>query len=260
MMHSILLIGQSNMSGRGNPADVAPIPNDDNKIQVFRNGRWRKLYTPVNPDRETAGVNMAESFADAYRADHPEVDRIGLIGCADGGSRLDQWRKGKLLYDYAVACASLAQRSSNIVAILWHQGESDCQPERWPLYEEKFVPFIQSFRRELGLEDVPVLLGGLGDYLQFRVRPDGSTPQRDYPRINAALQKIAAEQPRMGYVPADGLEDKGDRLHFSARALREFGLRYYAAFRKLEDRGRVWPEKPTVEEIEGAKESELAAL
>lgn len=262
MMHSILLLGQSNMGGRGDPAEVEPIENEDGSIQVFRNGRWRKMYTPVNPDRVASGVNLAESFADRYRAEHPEVDRVGLIGCADGGSHLSQWAKGMMLYDYAVACAKLAQRTSNIVAILWHQGESDCTDERLPLYEKRFLQFKRDLQHDLGLEDIPFIVGGLGDYLALRVKKDGTIPSSSYlyPRMNEVLQKIAAEQPLMGFVPATGLVDKGDRLHFDSKSLREFGLRYYDVFRTLEDRSRVWQDKPTPEEIEGAAESDIAEL
>ncbi len=262
MTHSILLLGQSNMGGRGDPAEVEPIENEDGTIQVFRNGRWRKMYTPVNPDRVSSGVNLAESFAAAYRADHPEVDRVGLIGCADGGSSIIQWEKGLLLYDYAVACAKLAQRTSEIVAVLWHQGESDCRNSRWPFYGERLASFMNDLRRDLDLMDIPFLVGGLGDYLEKHVKKDGSASpiSANYKRINAVLQKIASEQPLTAFVPATGLVDKGDGLHFGAKALREFGLRYYAEFRKLEDRGRVWRERPTPEELEGAAESELAEL
>ena len=62
LMHSILIIGQSNMAGRGFVNEVEPIEND--RIQVLRNGRWWPMYTPVNPDRVTAGVSLVESFAD----------------------------------------------------------------------------------------------------------------------------------------------------------------------------------------------------
>ena len=95
-----------------------------------------------------------------------------------------------------------------------------------------------------------------------RVKKDGTIPSSAYlyPRMNEVLQKIASEQPLMGFAPATGLTDKGDNLHFGAKALREFGLRYYAEFRKLEDRTRVWQDKPTPEEIEGAAASELAEL
>ena len=37
------------MGGRGFAKDVEPIESE--KLYVLRNGRWRKMYVPVNPDR-----------------------------------------------------------------------------------------------------------------------------------------------------------------------------------------------------------------
>ena len=59
MIHSILMIGQSNMAGRGIPTEVEPIKNKN--LRVFRNGRWQSLFVPVNPDRPWAGVSLAEA-------------------------------------------------------------------------------------------------------------------------------------------------------------------------------------------------------
>ena len=58
MIHAFLLVGQSNMAGRGFPHEVDPIENKD--IRILRNGRWWPMYVPVNPDRVTAGINLAE--------------------------------------------------------------------------------------------------------------------------------------------------------------------------------------------------------
>ena len=135
MIHSILIIGQSNMGGRGFADEVPPINND--KLYVLRNGRWRAMYVPVNPDRKTSGINLAESFADLYANEH-NVD-VGIIACADGGSSLDQWQVGGLLFDHACYMAELASRTSTIAAVLWHQGESDCSDELYPFYEEKLT-------------------------------------------------------------------------------------------------------------------------
>ena len=51
-------------------------------------------------------------------------------------------------------------------------------------------------------------------------------------------------QPMTGYVPSDGLKGNPDHMHFSAAALREFGLRYYEQFCLLEDKNKVFEEKP----------------
>ncbi len=64
-MKSFLMIGQSNMAGRGFACEVEPIQND--RIFVLRNGIFRKMYVPVNPDRAFSGISLAESFADAYQ-------------------------------------------------------------------------------------------------------------------------------------------------------------------------------------------------
>ena len=240
MTHSILLIGQSNMGGRGFPHEVEPIYNE--RLFVLRNGRWRAMYVPVNPDRRTSGTNLAESFADLYAREH-DVD-VGIIPCADGGTNLDQWQVGGLLFDHACYQAELASRTSTIAAVLWHQGESDCSPDKYPLYEEKLTVILNAFREKLNLHDVPFLLGGLGDYLP---KCEKSQSFKNYIHVNAALQTLANKYPMTGFVSAEGLEDNGDHLHFSARALREFGVRYYNEFVKLEDKNKVFVEKVTAD-------------
>lgn len=236
MIHSILIIGQSNMAGRGFVNEVEPIQNDD--ILVARNGRWRPLYVPVNPDRRTAGICLAESFADLYTK--AKGVQVGIIPCADGGTCLDQWAVGGLLFDHACYMAKLAQRTSTIAAVLWHQGESDCSPDRYPLYEEKLLRIMDALRERLGLGDVPFLVGGLGDFLV-----NYSEKCANYHHINKALQSIAEKRERVGFVSAEGLSSNPDNLHFSAAALREFGVRYYNEFLKHEDKNKIFEEKPS---------------
>ncbi len=238
MKHSFLLIGQSNAAGRGFPEEVDPI--DDDRISVLRNGRWRKMYVPVNPDRVTSGICLIESFAQRY-AEEKGVE-VGIIPCADGGSNLNQWQIGGLLFDHTCYLASLASRTSTIAGVLWHQGESDCDADRYPFYEEKLTKIFAAFREKLDLYDVPFLVGGLGDYLKDCPR---SEKYKNYPIINAALQSYAAKTPMTGFVSAEGLGANPDNLHFSAKALREFGLRYYDKFLTLEDKNKVFVEKST---------------
>ena len=94
------------------------------------------MFRPINPDRSFSGVNLAESFAEKYSKKYG-VD-VGLICCADGGTSLDQWQESGLLFDNAVYNAELANRTSTIAGVLWHQGEADCSDELCCLYREKF--------------------------------------------------------------------------------------------------------------------------
>lgn len=237
MIHSFLLIGQSNMAGRGLQEDAIAI--DNSHLWVLRNGRWQRLYRPVNGDRPFSGVCLAESFAEAYAKKY-DVD-VGLIPCADGGTSLNQWRVGSLLYDHAVAQARLAQRTSNIAGVLWHQGEADCGEQLYPSYPERFQLILDGFRRDLDLYDVPFLLGGLGDFLSS-CPLDASLA--NYSHINESLKRIAAANDYVGYVPADGLTAKPDQLHFNSASLYEFGLRYFEEFEKHRDPNKIYPEKP----------------
>ena len=249
MIHSFLLIGQSNMAGRGFVDEVEPIANGS--IKVLRNGRWLNMYTPVNPDRAFAGVNLAESFADLYQKDH-NVE-VGLIPCADGGTSIDQWCVGGVLFDHACYMAELASRTSTIAGVLWHQGESDCADNRHPYYEEKLITVMEAFRKKLGLSDVPFLFGGLGEYL---ANCECAPECKNYEYINKQLKSAAQKLPMTGFVSAEGLGSNPDNLHFSAKALREFGARYYEEFLKLEDKNKVFCEKEnTLEALKTAMEA-----
>ena len=226
MIHSFLLIGQSNMAGRGFLNEAKKI--DTTHIQILRNGRWQPMFRPINPDRPFSGVSLAESFAEKYAAEHGT--EVGLICCADGGTKLDQWEEGSILYENAVTQARIAQRTSKIVGILWHQGEGDCGEEFYPTYKERFEKFMQALRRDLALHEVPLLIGGLGDFL---VNCPLDEKLKNSPILNEEFKKIARDNELVGYVSAEGLGSNPDLLHFSAEALYEFGLRYYDEFMKI---------------------------
>lgn len=226
-MHSFLLIGQSNMAGRGEMETAPPITND--RLYVMRNARWQKMYRPVNPDRPFSGVNLAERFAERYSDAHPSID-VGLIPCADGGTSLAQWAPGSLLFDHAVMQAKLAMRTSHLCGVLWHQGESDCSEEASKMYGEKLTEMLESLRRDLGMPELPVMLGALGDYLS---EYDEGT-RLWYPKVNAALQDVARHMRNVVYVPAEGLTAKADHLHFNTASLMLFGERYFDAYSKIQ--------------------------
>jgi len=224
-MHSFLLIGQSNMAGRGYLNEAHEI--DTKRIYTLRNGRWQRMFRPINPDRSFSGVSLAESFAEAYSKKH-NVE-VGLICCADGGTKIDQWMPGELLFDNAINNARLAARSSEIVGVLWHQGESDCKDELYPVYQSKLETMIRALRKMLNLNKVPFVLGGLGDYLE-------RYPLKNYIYINQALQNTASCNENVGFVSAEGLMSNPDNLHFNAQSLYNFGLRYFEEFERLNTR------------------------
>lgn len=224
MVSSFLLIGQSNMAGRGFKSEVPPIVNEG--IFMLRNGRWQMMAEPLHNDRAVAGTGLAASFAAALRFTNP-LCQIGLIPCADGGTSLEDWAVGGALFDHAVAQAKLAQRSSRLSGILWHQGESDCFPDRARAYAEKLTVIADALRRELDVPYIPMVVGALGDFLTSGMygKYFGA-----YTLVNEALFNYAQSQPRCYYVTAEGLTANPDGLHFNAASLRVLGIRYYEAF------------------------------
>ena len=226
-IHSFLMIGQSNMAGRGDLSDVEPIQHP--LCYMLRMGRWQPLSHPVNPDRDIfrgpfpSGVSLAPYFALAY-ADAYQVS-TGLIPCADGGTRMDQWMPGEVLYDHALMQARLAMRSSALSGILWHQGESDCKDrETVDAYGEKFLTMMTALRKDLGLPQLPIIVGELA---RGHKRENVEEMRRYF---NAKLSETVPKLPNCYLVSSEGLTLKADDLHFDALSCQTFGQRYFDAY------------------------------
>lgn len=230
---SFLMIGQSNMAGRGELDEVEPIENEN--CFMLRMGRWQRMAEPVNCDRQIfegsfhSGVCLATSFADELQkaTDSP----IGLIPCADGGTMIEQWMPGEVLFDHAVMMTNLAKRTSNLGGILWHQGENNCidfNPEK---YKRDTIAMMTELRALIGAEKKPLLIGELSE---------ATDPKLDWakntPLMNKVFYEIADELPYCGVVSSKDLSMKPDGIHFDSKALREFGRRYFEKYMEIASR------------------------
>ena len=230
-VQSFLLIGQSNMAGRGEMGDVAPIHNP--ACHVLRMGRWQLMTEPINHDRSIfsgqprSGICLAASFADD--AQKATGQKIGVIPCADGGTSIDQWMPGGILYDHALMMTKLAMRTSHLAGILWHQGESDCMSvDSARAHKQKFIKMITSLRRDLGNENIPVIIGQLCEDISEKY----ALPEC-LRMINEQYREVVSEIPACAFVSCEGLTLKADILHFDSVALREFGRRYFEVYSEL---------------------------
>lgn len=226
MIKSFLMLGQSNMAGRGFINEVPPIYNE--RIQMLRNGRWQMMTEPINYDRGVSGVSLASSFAEAWCGKNQE-DTIGLIPCAEGGSSLDDWTIDKVLFRHAISEAKFAMETSELVGILWHQGETDSFNGNYKTYYKKLLLIIEALRKELNAPNIPVIIGGLGDFLGKEGFGKNCT---EYALVNEELEKFALEQDNCYFVTATGLTSNPDGIHIDAISQRKFGLRYFEAFSK----------------------------
>lgn len=220
------------MAGRGEFGEVPEIINE--KCYMLRNGRWIPMREPINPDRAIfdyfhSGRGLSASFADEF-ANHYD-EEIGLIPCADGGTKLEQWMPGEILYDNAVNNAKLAMRTSEIVGILWHQGENDSHfEEDATTYQERFVKMITTLRKELGNEELPVVVGEIGRFADKY--QNGKLKYMDI--VNEALKTMPSVINNCGFASSEDLTHRGDYIHFDSSSYRIFGKRYFKAFLALE--------------------------
>ena len=223
-MKAVLLLGQSNMAGRGDINSVEKI--DDDRIFMMRNLEWTKMVEPIFTDKPEAGTGPASAFAKAYVETYNE--KLGLIPAAVGGTSLADWAVGGNLYNNAVTMAKKALEDADIIAILWHQGESDTGTSG---YGQKLTTIITSLYEELGLstETVPFITGEL-----FEQGP--ASEKRDFiatpGSVNNALSKIKRFD-LYAVVSGKGLRHKGDRAHLDAPSTRVLGYRYFVAYYEL---------------------------
>lgn len=226
MIKSFLMLGQSNMAGRGFLHEVEPIYNE--KIKMLRNGQWQMMTEPVNYDRPVAGVSLAASFAEAWSKANPD-EEVGLIPCAEGGSSLNDWHPEGTLFQHALSEARFALETSEICGILWHQGESDSNNGQHDTYYDKLSFIMTTLRDELNLENIPLIIGELGDFLG---KTGFGKYSPEYKLVNEQLRRYAENLPNSYFVTAEGLTANPDGIHLNAVSQRKFGYRYFEAFLK----------------------------
>ncbi|QDS95325.1 Carbohydrate acetyl esterase/feruloyl esterase precursor [Roseimaritima multifibrata] len=231
--HLFLLAGQSNMAGRGvvSEADKKPNPRI---LMLNKDRQWVPAVDPLHFDKPTiAGVGVGRSFAAEYAKAHPGVT-VGLIPCAVGGSGIETWQPegfhkqtNSHPWDDMLVRATAAVEQGDLKGILWHQGESDSKPTAAAKYEGRLIELIGRFRETFQNPRLPFLIGQLG---KFEERPwtEGRI------QVDTAQQNVTRLVPRTAFVPADGLNHKGDQVHFDSPSLREFGYRYAAAMKWIE--------------------------
>jgi hypothetical protein len=220
--HLYLLVGQSNMAGRGviEPEDTIGNP----RILVLNlQGKWQIAKNPLHSDRSTSGVGPGLTFAREMVKDDDDIV-IGLIPCAVGSSNIDVWKAGAYFsklkvypYDDMMTKTKRAMQDGVLKGILWHQGEADCTPDKVASYKDKLIRLVASLREEFHTPDVPFIAGEL---------PDFKGPIEDVTGFNRVIHEAKNDIRYYDVVTANDLKAKPDRVHINSASQREFGKRY----------------------------------
>ena len=259
-MMLVLLAGQSNMAGRGiaTPEDLTAVPG---LMYIGKDKKWRPAIEPITRDRKFIGAfhednSKAEPPADPFDAlSIPEKGfivgvgpgrtfgrllkeanpdkTVGLIPTAVGGTPISAWKPGGVdpwdaachPYDESILMAKEAMKHGKIAAVLWHQGESDAANKN-ANYKEDMREVIHNFRNELGLQNVPFILGELASFYEPNI-----TDYMGY--IDQAMYQLALEEPMVSVIRTKDLMHRGDHLHYDAASCHIMGARYFEAYQKL---------------------------
>lgn len=212
-----LLIGQSNMAGRGVliAGDNAPM---DGVYLLTESGATEVASAPLNKyssirkDLSLQGMNPGYSFAKKIYA--TTARKVLLVVNARGGTSISEWAKGKDYYKEAVRRALQAKEYGNLVAILWHQGESDSGSPS--TYMSKLSAMVSSLRTDLGAPSVPFIAGEIAWW------------HSNETKFNPIIRDIKNKIPNSDYISAVGtgqLIDSSDP-HFNRDGQILIGERY----------------------------------
>ncbi len=227
--HLYLLIGQSNMAGRGQIDEESKKTNP--RVLMFtKELTWKPATDPLHFDKPIAGVGPGLAFGKQMAEANPRM-RIGLIPCAVGGTSIEAWAPGAEdqaththPYDDMLKRVREAQKVGILKGIIWHQGEADRAASA--TYGQSLASLIARLRREFDAPNLPFVSGELGTF-----NPDNLA---DTERFNAVLQDLTNTVKDYVCVSSRRLKDRGDHLHFDAKSARILGQRYAEALIALQ--------------------------
>lgn len=228
--HLYLLVGQSNMAGRGK-IDSLSIPNNPRIVMLTDKNKWVIAKDPIHFDKpKVVGVGPGLAFGQKMLTFEKNKNvKIGLIPCAVGGTTIDMWQPGKdaydgqyYPYDDAIKRLHIAMQDGIIKGIIWHQGEGDSNEEKAKVYIEKLQKLINLFRNEIGNPRVPFVAGELGHY------------RENYMLINNELKKLPGIVPLSAIATSEELIHNGDGTHLDSKSARELGERMAIRMHELQ--------------------------
>ena len=220
-----LLVGQSNMAGRGTvqAEDTTAVPH---VWMLTQAGEWKPAIEPLHFDKpKVAGVGPGRSFGVAV-ASALAGAQIGLVAAAVGGTSIRAWEPGAAdsatnthPYDDAIGRARVALRHGSLAGILWLQGETDGNAKNSGDYERRLRDVIANMRRDLRAPEVLFLIGQMG---RFSEKPWNTHRER----VDSAHRVVAATTSGAAFILTEGLTHRGDTTHYDAASAREIGRRY----------------------------------
>ena len=193
---------------------------------------------------QNQSANIALSFAKEYiKEGRLQAGRkLLIVRAAVGGTGFfkHEWSEDGILFrrmrDMVEKALSMHQEN-RVVALCWHQGESDAferpdmenATERRNAYEAYFEKFILETRKICNNDTLPVMTGGFTQEWSKHFKP----------QCEAVIAATVAVCKRLGHARFHATEgllsnnektSNGDDIHFCRESLHILGERYYQSF------------------------------
>ncbi len=220
-----LMAGQSNMAGRGN-IEMQDLVTNDRILSIDSSDNWIVAKEPLHfYEPNSAALDCGVSFARELLKHVDDSVIIAMVPCAVGGSSVFEWQnneehRGVRLLSNFQQKVQLSKAKGVIKGILWHQGERNANATDLPTYKEALIDLFGKFKSSVNDNNLPIIMGELGSFAQ----PEEKVVY--FEKVNEIVRTIAAENNNLYYVSSEGLNHKGDNLHFNSEAQRELGKRY----------------------------------
>ena len=239
-LHLYVLMGQSNMSGRGQIYERDKKLND-HLITLTKDENWKLASEPLHWDKPpgVVGVGPGRAFGEAMLAESEDIGydkdekvTVGLIPCAESGSALSRWEKGGDLYGRTLKRVRRAMKDGTLKDFLWQHGETDAASyTAATTYGDRLQRMIADMREQLGQGDVPFVAGKVS-----RLLPLDRFPATDL--VNSGIDALPKRVNAFGIVSTDGLNMMADGVHFDGQSSRVLGKRFAGTMREVQKKAR----------------------
>ncbi len=172
------------------------------------------------------------SFTPALKQALPQ-DEVIVVKHARSGQPIRRWFKqwkpaqgdepvaDGAIYDKLITKVQqgIGGKTPDTVTFVWMQGERDAREKHGEVYAASLNGLITQLRKDLGREEINVVIGRLSDFHKPQVYPH-------WDLVRQAQVQVTQNNPRRAWVDTDDLNGPGDDLHYTKKGYAELGRRF----------------------------------